>query len=213
MRPFTFSRAGRPWPPGLTLLHVYVVADLARDRELAALVDGCRGATGGEPLAHVGDAWLHITLCQVTVPAHEVGGDQRAALATRIGQRLAAVAPFTITVGDPLCVPTGVLLRITDGMERLAEVRRLVSRAAGMALGPAAISGNEGTLHMTESYARGAADDHAVALPLAEEGASQRRVVADSSGAQRVVQLVASDDLVGEGLPIFILEGDGRADR
>jgi hypothetical protein len=159
MRPFTFSRAGQPWPPGLTLLHVYVVADLARDRELAALVAGCRGATRGEPLAHVGDAWLHITLCQIAVPAHEVGGDQRAALATRIGQQLAGVAPFAITVGGPFCVPTGVLLGIADGRERLAEVRRLVSAAARTVLGPAAINGDEGTLHMTESYAYGQATD------------------------------------------------------
>lgn len=166
MRPFTFSHAGRPWPPGLTLLHVYVVADLARDRKLAALVDGCRAATGGEPLAHVGDAWLHVTLCQIAVPAHEVGGDQRAALATRIGQRLAGVAPFTITVADPSCVPAGVLLGIADGAEPLAEVRRRVSTAAGMVLDPALISGNEGTLHLTESYAYGEADDDRIQARL-----------------------------------------------
>jgi hypothetical protein len=162
MRPFTFSHARQAWPPGLRLLHAYVVADLARDRELAALIAGCRAATSEEPLAHVGDAWLHITLCQVTVPAHAVGGDQRAALATRIGERLSGVAPFAIAVGDPICVPTGVLLGIADGMERLGEVRRLVCAAAGAVLGPAAIGGNLGTLHMTESYARGEADDERV---------------------------------------------------
>lgn len=162
MRPFTFSCAGRAWPPGLRLLHVYVVADLARDRELAALIAGCRAATSEEPLAHGGDAWLHITLCQITVPAHEVGRDQRAALAARIGQRLSGVAPFAIAVGDPFCVPTGVLLGIAGGMERLAEVRRLVSAAAGAVVGPAAISGNLATLHMTESYAYREADDERV---------------------------------------------------
>jgi hypothetical protein len=159
MRPFTFSRAGRPWPPGLTLLHAYVVADTARDRELAALVAGCRAATGDEPLAHVGDAWLHITLCQVTMPAHEVPASDRAALAGRIGQQLAATAPFTITVGDPFCVPTGVVLGIAGGGDRLAEVRSRVSAAAGAVLGPAAVGGTDGILHMTESYAWGQAED------------------------------------------------------
>jgi hypothetical protein len=162
MRPFTFSYAGQAWPPGLRLLHAYVVADRARDRELAALIAGCRAATSEEPLAHVGDAWLHITLCQVTVPAHAVGGDQRAALATRIGERLSGVAPFAIAVGDPFCVPTGVLLGIVEGTRRLAGIRRLVSAAAGAVLGPAAVGGNLGTLHMTESYACGEAGDERV---------------------------------------------------
>jgi hypothetical protein len=60
------------------LLHVYVAADLARKPELAALIKGCRAATTGLPLAHVGDEWLHITL---HIPADQVTGPERDGLA------------------------------------------------------------------------------------------------------------------------------------
>ena len=86
MRAFTFQHGGAPWPAGLTLMHVYVTVDLARSRELAALVQACRAATRGEPLAHVPDQWLHVTLGQIAVPARQLSAGQRVALAAEIGR-------------------------------------------------------------------------------------------------------------------------------
>ena len=77
MRPFTFSRAEQPRAPGLTLPHVYVVADLTRDRKLAALVAGCRGATREEPLVHVGDAWRGHTATGENWRGHTATGENR----------------------------------------------------------------------------------------------------------------------------------------
>jgi hypothetical protein len=165
VRAFTFQHGGAPWPAGLTLLHVYVTADLPRYRELAAVVDSCREATRGEPLAHVGDSWLHVTLCQVAIPASSVDEAARSALAARIGERLAGVKPFTTTVGPPFLVPAGVLLGMADGP--LGQVRRAVSDAVADVLGAEAVGGNTGPLHMTESYACADADDASIESRLA----------------------------------------------
>jgi hypothetical protein len=154
-----------PWPAGLTLLHVYVTANLARFSGGAAMVASCRDMTRGEPLAHVGDPWLHITLCQVVTPASSVDEGQRAALAASIGRTLLDVDPFTVTVGPPFPVPTGVLLRVATGP--LDLVRQKVSDAVAGALGAGAVGGNTSSLHMTESYAYGDADDARIASKVA----------------------------------------------
>jgi hypothetical protein len=154
-----------PWPAGLTLLHVYVTANLVRAFELAAMIASCREATRGEPLTHVGDPWLHITLCQVTIPASSVDEGQRAALAASVGEKLIDVGPFTITVGPPFPVPTGVLLGVANG--RLELVRHAVSDAVAGVLGTDAVGGNSGPLHMSESYAYADADDARIESELA----------------------------------------------
>ena len=165
MRAFTFQQGGVPWPAGLTLLHVYVTANLARCSGLAAMIASCRDITRGEPLAHVGDPWLHITLCQVLTPASSVDEGQRAALAASIGEKLIDVDPFTITVGPPFPVPTGVLLGVATGP--LDLVRQTVSDAVAGVLGAGAVGGNTSPLHMTESYAYGDADDARIESKLA----------------------------------------------
>lgn len=67
---------------------MYVVADLARNPELAALIEGCGSATDGFPLAHVGDDWFHLTLHQLGIPAAQVTGPERDALADALRARL-----------------------------------------------------------------------------------------------------------------------------
>jgi hypothetical protein len=101
VKPFTYRFGQDPWPEELTLLHAYVLPDLARNPGLAALVGACREATRGEPLAHVPDEWLHVTLCQIAVPAHQVSDAGRADLAAEIGRRVAGTGPFTVTAGNP----------------------------------------------------------------------------------------------------------------
>ncbi len=172
MHAFTFKRGAEPWPDGLTLLHVYVLGDVARSPELAELMASCRRATAGEPLAHVGGDWVHVTLCQVTVPAATIGDEQRTALVAAIGRALATVAPFTITVTEPTRVPTGVVCGIADGP--LEQVRRLVSEAARSVLGRAAVGGDSGSLHLSQSYAHADADDARVDGELRAVLAAQR---------------------------------------
>lgn len=157
MHAFTFRQGPVPWPDGLTLLHVYVLGEVARSPGLAALMASCRAATAGEPLAHIRDDLLHVTLCQVAVPARDIGDDQRASLAAAIGRAAGAVSPFMITVTEPVRVQAGVLCGIADGP--LEQVRRRVSEAARSVLGHSAVGGDRGPLHMSESYAYADADD------------------------------------------------------
>jgi len=161
---FTFRQGAAPWPDGQPVLHVYALGDVARSPALAALMTSCRRATATEPLAHIGDDWLHVTLCQVTVPSRAVGAAQRAALAAAIGRAVAAVTPFTITVTEPVRVRVGVICGLADGP--LEQVRELVSEAARSVLGPTAVGGDSGGLHMSESYAYGDADDARVDAKL-----------------------------------------------
>jgi len=171
--PFTYKFGQDPWPEDLTLLHAYVLPHVPRAPGLAALVGACRDATRGEPLAHIPDEWLHITLCQIAVPARQVGEAARAALVAALGERLAAVPSFTVTVGTPLGVPSGVLLGIADGLGRLEQVRGLVTSAVAGALGPGTpLASHTWPVHLTESYAYGAADDERVQAAL--EGVSPR---------------------------------------
>jgi hypothetical protein len=167
VKPFTYKFGQDAWPEGLTLLHAYVLPDLPRNPGLAALVSACREATRGEPLAHVPDEWLHITLCQIAVPSDQVSAADRAALAAEIGKRVAGFPPFTITAGNPFCVATGVLIDVTAGAIRLDLMRAEVAAAVQTALGAATpLTGVDLPLHLTASYAYGEADDDRVRARL-----------------------------------------------
>jgi hypothetical protein len=167
MKAFTFKRAGVPWPAGMTLLHVYVVADLARNPELAGLVASSRAALDGMPLGHVGDDWLHVTLCQIRTPADQVDAAGRTAIAREVSLRLAGLKPFQVSVGSPFGAPTGVLFEIAEGAGALDDVRRKVAAGAAAACGLDAVDGHTSSLHMSESYARADADDEEIARRLA----------------------------------------------
>jgi hypothetical protein len=157
MRPFTFMHGQEPWPEGLTLLHVYVVADLARNPELATLIAGCRAATAGMPLAHVGDDWFHITMYQLGIPADQVTGPEREALAEALRGRLQHVRPFTVAVGRALSHDSGVIFDVGPDAP-LNDLRARVAAAAEDARGPEASRYDAGVLHLTESYATGESD-------------------------------------------------------
>src|SRR5262249_25566134 len=61
--------------------------------------------------------------------------------------------------------------------------------------------------------AGGPANAHGVTLLLAQERAPERRLVADATMTKVFVQLVASDDLVGDAVAVLVLHGDGRAEE
>jgi hypothetical protein len=167
MEPFTFKFGQSPWPAGLTLPHVYVVPDVPRNPVLAELVKACRAALADEPLRHLPDEWLHLTLAQFAVPAPEVTLAERCALARRLTTELADVAPFTVEVGDPLAVRTGILLGVADDDGRLEEVRgRVVSAIRAVRGGQAPVTGHLSPLHMSESYACGHAEDDRIGKAL-----------------------------------------------
>jgi hypothetical protein len=71
VKPFVYQRGDQgTWIEG-SLLHVYVVIDLASQPGLARLAHGCRDALASWPISWVADKWLHITLLYAPAPAEE----------------------------------------------------------------------------------------------------------------------------------------------
>lgn len=153
MKPFTFRHGQDLWGKDLSLLHAYVTVDLGQNPELGELIRGIRAATAGDPLAHVGDEWFHITLYQLSQkPASEIPADQRQALVTELTEQLRAFAPFTITVGSPLPYGTGLIFDLGPD-EPLNALRTATTRAFEITRGADATVYETGVLHLTESYA------------------------------------------------------------
>lgn len=161
MKPFTFMYGQRPWPPGLTLLHIYVVVDLGANPELAALIKGCRDATRDYPLSHVGDDWFHITMCQIDLPAGQVTRSEREALATELRGRLHEVPPFTVMVGSAFSCASGVIFDVGPD-EPLNDLRAHVAAAVEAVRGAGEAGLDTSVLHLTESYALADADSDQV---------------------------------------------------
>ena len=153
MEPFEFKQGKSDWPAGTTLLHVYAIPDLRRNRELAALVGGCRAAAGGFPLAWVEDPWLHLTLAQVPdSPAASIPREERDALVAALGERLEGLEPLQVLIGSPLSYHSGVICDVhPDGpLGRLCEA---VQEAVTAARGDGAAAYEVGVPHLSLAYA------------------------------------------------------------
>ncbi len=86
----TFFTPGRIWAG--PLLHVYLVQDLRRDQQLAALVGRCQDAASRLAfLAPMRPEWLHVTLAKITVPSDRVTTEQRGLLASRLTDAVAGL--------------------------------------------------------------------------------------------------------------------------
>ncbi|MQS17387.1 2'-5' RNA ligase family protein [Streptomyces kaniharaensis] len=152
MKPFVFQQGQDSWDKG-SLLHAYVTVDLGRNPDLADLVHGVRAATADDPLAHVGDQWLHITVHQLSQkPAVDVPAEERQALAAELARQMRTVEPFTITVGSPLAYGTGIIFDLGPD-EPLNALRTAATRAFETVLGEGTTVYDTGVLHLTESYA------------------------------------------------------------
>ncbi|HWU07012.1 MAG TPA: hypothetical protein VN520_11620 [Streptomyces sp.] len=152
MKPFVFQQGQNSWEKG-SLLHAYVTVDLGRNPELADLVRGVRAATADDPLTHVGDQWLHITLYQLSQkPAADIPTGKRQTLAAELNRQLLPVEPFTITVGSPLAYGTGIIFDLSPD-QPLNALRTATTRAFETVFGEDATLYDTGVPHLTESYA------------------------------------------------------------
>jgi hypothetical protein len=157
VQPFVFRRGSEIWPPDLALLHVYAVIDLQRNRDLAALIEGCRAATSGDPLTHVGDRWFHITLAQLSIAADQLAESEHAALIGELRWHLAGLNPFTVTAGSPLAYLSGLIFDLGPD-EPLDGLRDAVAAAITTARGAEENAYDTGVLHLTGAYSTGEAD-------------------------------------------------------
>lgn len=158
MKPFTFKHGDGPWPPGVSVLHVYAVPDLSRDTGLATLVRESQEALRDFPISPVRPEWLHITLDQVTGSHGElVTPQQRADLAAALTGRLAAAEPLTVVAGSVLSYASGAICDLApdDGIVDLHQRVRSVIRQV---CGPQACKYEWGIQHLTVGYAYAEAD-------------------------------------------------------
>jgi hypothetical protein len=160
------------WPAGTTIPHVYVLPDLSRDTELAALVDRIRtGMTAYRPTGDsqdqgpivqpVQDRWLHATV-------QRLGGrdgitldhTQRDRLGDALHERLALVPAFTMTAGSAIVGGTGVVLDLDQDLpgQPWEVLSGAVRDAITAVLGSGAVADHRGPPHLSIGYGRREAD-------------------------------------------------------
>ncbi|MGW4527878.1 2'-5' RNA ligase family protein [Amycolatopsis sp. NPDC004378] len=155
MKPF--FNPDRLWPPGQRVLQLYVLPDLSRDHELAALIAGCRDvftefAAIDRP---VPDDCLHVTVQPIGLGADEpVSPQARQALIAELAAAFATAPAFTTQVGSVLAYGTGVVADLHDDppFDDLVERARTAITAV---CGPDAATYDTRPAHMALAYAHG----------------------------------------------------------
>ncbi|WP_149827175.1 2'-5' RNA ligase family protein [Streptomyces tailanensis] len=155
MKPFEFKAGDRPWQIG-TLLHWYVEVEWSdpRHKALKDLVTTSNQALldAGFPITPVELQWLHITVDQISVPADQIGSEQRSKLIDEVSTRLVGIAPFTVTVGSLLSYHSGVIADLAPD-EDLAALHATARSGTRTALGDEACQYQWGLQHLTTAYA------------------------------------------------------------
>jgi hypothetical protein len=163
MKPFEFKQGDEPWQDG-TLLHFYAQVDQEDPRHaaLTELVTASNRALldAGFPITPVEPRWLHITIDQVSRPAHLISHAERDKLVAEVAHRFADVAPFTITVGSLLSYHSGVIADLHPDQE-LAALHAAARDGIRAALGDDACRYAWGLQHLTTAYASAEADSDA----------------------------------------------------
>lgn len=165
MKAFEFKQGDQPWEAGAgTLLHFYAEVDWddPRHEALARLVSAANAALldAGFPITPVEPRWLHITIDQVSRPAHLIGQNDRDHLIEEVTTRLGSVAPFEISVGSLLSYHSGVIADLSPD-QQLAALHASVRDGIRAALGEDACHYSWGVQHLTTAYAHASADSDA----------------------------------------------------
>lgn len=166
MKPF-FNPA-RVWPSEQRVLELYVVPDLARDHDLAALVAGCRDVFTQFPATDkpIPDEWLHVTVQPINDGVAEpVPPQARQELIAKLATTFAATPSFTTQVGSVLAYATGIVADVHDD----APFEDLVGRArtaVAAVCGTGAVAYDTLPAHMALAYANGEQDSDPVARAL-----------------------------------------------
>jgi len=161
------------WPSGHSRLHVYLLPDLTVDRELAALIGGCREVLGGfaDAVQIVGDPWLHTTVQMVARPAADITDDQRRQLIDRLRHHLSILAPFRLSCGSPLATLSSVLLD-QDGDApggSFTVIHTHVRQAIRDVLGDDVLAYDTLPPHLTIGYGAGPADSGRIGSTLRKQ--------------------------------------------
>lgn len=163
MRAFNFKQGTASWDSG-TLLHWYIEVDWDDPRHdaLAQLVrDSNRNLLGaGFPITPVEHHWLHITVDQISKPAHLIGQAERDRLVAAVTRRVVNIAPFTIMIGSVLSYASGTIADTYPDHE-LAALHTAARDCTRATLGDDACQYEFGIQHLTTAYAYAEADSDA----------------------------------------------------
>ncbi|MFI1201673.1 hypothetical protein ACH4VR_19840 [Streptomyces sp. NPDC020883] len=163
MKPFKFKAGTESWTSG-TLLHWYVEVDWSdpRHKALRDLVTTSNQVLldAGFPITPVELPWLHVTVDQISIPAQQIGSEQRSRLVDEVSARLVGIDRFTVIVGSLLSYHSGVIADLSpdEGLAALHAATRSGTRAA---LGDEACLYEWGLQHLTTAYAHAEADSDA----------------------------------------------------
>ncbi|MFF3337819.1 2'-5' RNA ligase family protein [Streptomyces flavidovirens] len=152
MKQFVPNFAGRPWPDGASVLHVYALPDLRVDRDLGVLVEECRTAMKPFPILPLSDDLLHITVEMVSdVTSDHITATERAELVTGLRKSLAGVPSFQVLAGSPVANKAGAYLDCWPD-EDLHALHSAVRTALRTARGTDAVQYGNGRPHCSLGY-------------------------------------------------------------
>ena len=158
MKRFTPAFRGAAWANGQKVLHVYLLPDLAVDRELDRLTDACHEAMEPYPITLLSNGLLHATVEMVAdTTADRITAAEREDLVEALHKHLADVAPFQVTAGSPIANKAGALLDLFPD-EPLVDLKGRVQDALVEARGPDVIQHDGGRHHLSLGYAYDMAD-------------------------------------------------------
>ncbi|MFD8609702.1 2'-5' RNA ligase family protein [Streptomyces sp. NPDC059631] len=147
-----------PWADGQRVLHVYLLPDLAVDRELDRLAGACHAAMEPYPIALLEGGRLHATVEMVAdTTADRITAAEREDLVEALRTHLADVTPFQVTAGSPIANKAGALLDLSPD-EPLLDLRGHVQDALVEARGRDVLQHDGGRHHMSLGYAYDTAD-------------------------------------------------------
>ncbi|MFD4814710.1 2'-5' RNA ligase family protein, partial [Streptomyces sp. NPDC058418] len=114
----------------------------------------------GFPVTPVERRWLHITVDQISRPAHLIDQAERDRLVAEVTHRVATIAPFTILIGAVLSYASGAIAD-TYPDHQLADLHTAARNGTRTTLGDDACQYEFGIQHLTTAYAYAEADSDA----------------------------------------------------
>ncbi|MFD7919657.1 hypothetical protein ACFV3R_10570 [Streptomyces sp. NPDC059740] len=158
MKRFVPHFQGAPWADGQRVLHVYLLPDLAVDRELDRLAGACHASMEPYPIALLKGGQLHATVEMVAdTTADQIPAAEREDLVEALRKHLADVVPFQVTAGSPIANKAGALLDLSPD-EPLVDLKGHVQDALVEARGRDVLQHDGGRHHMSLGYAYDTAD-------------------------------------------------------
>ena len=205
MTPYEFGLAGRPWPTGASVLHVYAGVDFTLNPELAQLISRWREAIEADPIRPLADDALHITIDAITdTTASQVSAEERRELSNAIRTAVASAPVYRGFAAGCLSTSSGAVVNISPA-QPLTELHYRVRAAIKDLRGPAAVQAAVSKAHISLGYCHQEVDSDVVQRHLRAVDPSHAPVVIDALQLVDVHADTATGDLAWHTVDTFPL--------